>query len=636
MNVPTLMTFTDAFYRTCIKFPSRPAQKFNSELYHNDNNGSFTYDELRQRVEGIACGLLSLGINKGDMAAIMSPSSPHWTQTDLALASIGAISVTIYPTLSMNEVSYIVNDSRSKIIFVGSKELYEKVNADILKMPSLQHIIVLDLAFEGDGNFSYGLTQLLERGKNYSQTNFAIYEAARKDVTLDDPLTILYTSGTTGLGKGVVLTNHNQATRMVGTLDFFGKYEMTPTENDTTLCFLPLSHVFDRGSCQILAIWQGSCIAYADSPATLMTDMQKYNPTWINCVPRLYEKMYITIKQQMSESPTKERIFNWALKIGEEALQYRMDEKGRINMSPNFDLRSKLPLGLRLKFSLADKLFAKIRALFGSNYKLSFSASAAIAPELLTFFYSVGIAVCEGYGSTESFNAAILTPLTACKPGKMGINANGSKSRIAADGELELSAAGIFKEYLNKPEETAESFTEDGWFKTGDLVEIDEDGYYKMVDRKKAIICLAIGKNVAPAKIENLYSTSSTIEQMFTIGDERNFITTLLIPNFTYFIELFEKENIEYDKSKLVYAQIAGAELCIQVGEDFINQPRLREAIAAEVKANNELLEDFEVIKKYAILPSRFTEETGELTPTLKVKKRVVLEKYKDIIDGLY
>ncbi len=636
MHDQTLVTFGDAFYRTCTKFPAQPAQKFNSALYHNDNNGTFTYDELKHRVEKIACGLLSLGIEKSDMISIMAPSSPHWTQADLAIASIGAISVTIYPTLSLHEVSYIVNDSQSKILFVGSKELLAKVLAGINQMPSLKHIIVLDLTFKSDDNLALGFSQLIEMGETYSKTNFANYEAHRKAVTLDDPLTILYTSGTTGLGKGVVLTHWSQASRMVGTLNFFDKYGMTPNERDTTLCFLPLSHVFDRGSCQILAIWQGACIAYADSPATLMADMQKYNPTWINCVPRLYEKIYITIKQQMGASPAKEKIFNWAVKVGEEALKYRTDANGRINMSPDFDLPSKLPLGLRLKFTIADKLFAKIRALFGSNYKFSFSASASIAPELLTFFYSIGVAVCEGYGSTESFNAAILSPLTACKPGRMGINANGSASRIAADGELELSAAGIFREYLNKPEETAEAFTEDGWFKTGDLVEIDADGYYKMVDRKKAIICLATGKNIAPAKIENLFSTSSSVEQMFVIGDEKNYITTLIVPNFGYFIELFDKEKIEYDKSKLVYAEIAGAQLCIQVGDDFIAQPRLRDLIAAEVKANNESLEEFEVIKKYAILSNRFTEETGELTPTLKTKKRVILEKYADVINTLY
>lgn len=455
MHDQKLITLGDAFYRTCTNFPSRPAQKFNPDLYHGDNGGQFTYDELRLRVEDIACGLLSLGIAKDDMVSIMAPSGPHWTQTDLALANIGAISVTIYPTLSFYEMSYIVNDSQSICLVVANVQLLQKALAGIKEMPSLKHIIVLDLAYQGDNDFVLGFSQLIKLGQEYRKTNFDVYESCRKAVTIDDPLTILYTSGTTGLGKGVVLTHWCHASRMVGTRNFFAKYGMTPTEQDTTLCFLPLSHVFDRGSCQILALWQGSCIAYADSPATLMADMQKYNPTWINCVPRLYEKIYITIKQQMAASPMKEKIFNWAVKVGEEALEYRTDEKGRINMSPDFDLPSKLPLGLRLKFAIADKLFAKIRALFGTNYKLSFSASASIAPELLRFFYTIGLAVCEGYGSTESFNAAILTPLTACKPGRMGINANGSESRIAADGELELSGAGIFREYLNKPEETA-------------------------------------------------------------------------------------------------------------------------------------------------------------------------------------
>ncbi|MGE5405575.1 MAG: AMP-dependent synthetase, partial [Candidatus Saccharibacteria bacterium] len=355
-----------------------------------------------------------------------------------------------------------------------------------------------------------------------------------------------------------------------------------------------------------------------------------------NCVPRLYEKIFITFQQEMAKSPTKKKLFDWALGVGREVLAYRTDDHGRINLSPAFDLKSKLPLGLRMKYAMADKLFAKIRALFGNRYRFSFSASAGIAADLITFYYILGLSVVEGYGSTESFNACTLNNIEGLKPGKVGPPANGNLGRVAADGEYEIAGAGVFIGYLNKPEETAESFTPDGWFKTGDLVEMDEDGYVKIVDRKKAIICLATGKNVAPAKIENLFSTSHYIEQIFVIGDERPCISTLIVPNFNYFIEMFDREGIAYDKNKLKYSYATGAPICIEVGDDFINQPKLQELIAQDVEVANERLENFEAIKIYEVIKRRFTEENDELTPTQKTKKRVILANYKDLIDEMY
>lgn len=324
------------------------------------------------------------------------------------------------------------------------------------------------------------------------------------------------------------------------------------------------------------------------------------------------------------------------MNVGLQALKYREDENGCYNMHPNFDLKSRLPLGLKIQYSIADKIFAKVRGLFGKRFHHSFSASAAISPDLLRFYYALGLAVIEGYGSTESFNAAILNPITACKPGYMGKEANGSKCRVSKDGELELSGAGIFKGYLNKPKETKETFTRDGWFKTGDIVELSSDGYFKFIERKKGIICTSIGKNVAPAKIENLFSTSNWVEQIFLVGDEKPFITALIVPNFANFMALFKREGITYDESKLVYEDVGGMQLCVQVGDDFINNYRLKELIDKDVKEANKHLEKFEQIKNYTILNQRFTESNGMLTPTQKTKKRVIVEVFKDEINKMY
>jgi long-chain acyl-CoA synthetase len=624
------------FYNTCEKFPDRDAQLFNPKLYYNDHNGRLTWSQMKNRVEAMACGLMSFGLEKGDMVGIMAASSPHWTQADMAICCSGGVSVTIFPTLSFKEAGYIMKDSGSKFLFVGDEKNLQMMLSHYAEMPALKKIIVLDLGYKSNDERVIGLKDFIAIGEEWKKNNYPEYIARKDSININDWYTIIYTSGTTGEGKGVVLSHFNGVSRMAGVDEFWERYGMAIDETDRTLCFLPLSHIFDRGSCQLAAILHGSTIAYADKPGTLLEDMQKYNPTWINCVPRLYEKIYIQFRQTMEESPLKKKIFDWALKVGTEALEYRKDEKGCYNMHPSFDLASRLPLGLRIKYKIADKLFAKIRALFGNRFRHSFSASAGIAPELLKFFYTIGLAVVEGYGSTESFNACILNPVTACKPGYVGINANGGQSRIAEDGELEISEAGVFSQYLNKPEVTKESFTEDGWFKTGDLVIQDDYGYYKIIDRKKAIICTAVGKNIAPAKLENLFSTSSYVEQIFFIGDERNYITALIVPNFNYFMTLFDKEGINYDKSQIVFDDSSGVAICTKVGEDFVSHPRLVELIQKEVDSANKQLESFELIKNFAILRERFTENNGMLTPSQKTKKRVILEKYADVIEKMY
>ncbi len=633
---PSFKTVSEYFRYTCERIPYRKAQVFNPDLYGGDNRGEFTWEEMRQRVDAIAGGMLKLEMERQERVGLMSHSSPYWTHVDMALSNAAGVSVTIYPTLSAREVAYIVDDSSLRFLFVGSAETAEMIIENIQLMPGLKKIIVMDLFHVPSHEKVMSMKQLMDEGSEWLKNNTDQYEKRWKSLTEDDWYTILYTSGTTGQGKGVILPHWSAVSRIEGVRNFFGKCGMYVDDSDVTLCFLPLSHIFDRGSCQLLALAQGSLISYADKPGTLLADMQKYNPTWINCVPRLYEKIYITFQQQIAASPVKKRLFDWAMKVGLRALEYRKDENGCYNMSPDFDLKSRLPFGLRLQFKIADRLFAKVRALFGNRFRYSFSASAGISPDLLKFFYAMGFAVVEGYGSTESCNACILNPITACKPGFMGIDANGSASRIAEDGELEISGAGIFKGYLNKPEENEEAFTEDGWFKTGDLVIKDDQGYIKMVDRKKAIICTAVGKNIAPAKLENQFATSSYIEQVFLVGDERNYITALLVPNFNYFVERYREENIPFDEQALVWSDAPGADICMSVGNNFVETQFLKDLVATEVEKANENLEGFEKIKNYTILTSRFSEENGQLTPTQKAKKRVILEVYGDKIDAMY
>ena len=631
------LTMSQAFYKTVENFPDLVAQLYNPKLYGGDGGGKLIWQEVCERVEQIALGLLALGLEKKQRVAIMAPNSPYWTQTDIAVINCGSVLVTIYPTLSINEAAYIINDSASEYLYVGNQEILDRILAGLDKIPRLKKIIIMDMSYKSEDNpLVMSLKELMDLGKSNFDQHREEYEIRWKGNTLDDWATILYTSGTTGAGKGVILSHWCMSSRVDGAFEYFMNVGHPLNEKDRVLSFLPLSHIFDRACSQWAAIWIGASIAYADSAATLANDMPLYNPTWFSCVPRLYEKIYMQFQQQLAASSAKKKLFDWAMAVGEKALAYRTDDHGRIDMRPEVDLKSRLPLKLRLQYTIADKLFAKVRAVFGSRFRFSFSASAGIAPELLRFFYVIGLPVLEGYGLTETCSAVTYNPMYGAKPGTIGPEANRSKARMARDGELEIGGAGIFLGYLNKPEETEVAFTPDGWFRTGDLVEVDEDGYYKIVDRKKAIICLATGKNVAPLKIESRFATSLAVEQIFVIGDERTYISALMVPSFNFFIDLFQKQGINYDSSKLKFADIHGTRLCVEVGKDFISQPILKMMVAEAVAEANKGLEEFETIKQYQIITSRFTEENGELTPTQKTKKRVILENYKDTIEALY
>ena len=322
-----LSTVTRRFIENSKEHAGKDLQRFNAALYNGDNNGKMTWGEVYARVENYACGLMSIGLGKQDMAGIMSASGPYWTHADMALACSNGVSVAIYPTLSFKEASYIINDSGSKFLFLRGNNVLKMMLDGFDQMPKLQKIIVMDREYKSNDPRVISMGDLEKAGIEWKKDgkNYDAYIARRDGVALDDIYTILYTSGTTGQGKGVVLTHHNCSARMNGVNEFFNYCGMGFKSEYTTLCFLPLAHIFDRGSCQGAAIFNGCTIAYADSPGTLLNDLQKYNPHWINCVPRLYEKIYIQLQQKMGESGPKRKLFDWALKVGEEVFMQRYD-----------------------------------------------------------------------------------------------------------------------------------------------------------------------------------------------------------------------------------------------------------------------------------------------------------------------
>ncbi|MCL1864767.1 MAG: AMP-binding protein [Spirochaetes bacterium] len=624
------------FYNSCSRFPDRNAQLFNGKLYPDDSKGSLTWHELMVRVESIGSGLMSLGLNKGDRAAIMSPNTPYWTHADMALACTGGVSVAIFPTLINKEIEYIMNNSESRFIFVGNEGLLDNLMESFNNIPKLEKVIILDFKYVSNDRRIIGLKELIEKGDSWKDENYNKYIERKDSIGPDDWYTIIYTSGTTMPERGVILTHFNCSSKVAGTDEFLERYNMTISENDTTLCYLPLSHIFDRTSCILLAVYHGATIAYADKLETLLDDLRKYNPTWMNCVPRIYEKIYLRLKYILAQRPFRKRVVSWALKIDREVFEYRKNADGCYNMDRDFNVRSKLGLFLRLKFKIAYRILVNIRLLFGNRLRYAFAGTSAIPSELVKFFYAVGVPVVEGYGLTESFGGCILNPITACKPGYIGINACGVQSRISDDGELEIKGAGVFKEYLKNPEWTDELFTDDGWFKTGDLADIDEHGYYRILDRKKSIICTDTGKNISPFKIVDLFSSSDYVEQVLVIGDDRSYITALIVPRFNHFVDMFDKESVRYRKDQLEWDDEGEFRTCVKVGDDFILNFNLQELIKGEVDKANLELEIYEKIKQYTILPERFTEQNGLLTPSHKVKKKEIIEKYADVIEKMY
>jgi long-chain acyl-CoA synthetase len=403
-------------------------------------------------------------------------------------------------------------------------------------------------------------------------------------------------------------------------------------DDDVVMSFLPLAHPYERECGHTSAMMAASPIAYS-SPKTLIEDFQLFKPTLFMSVPRIYERIYMAMREQASKSAVKKKIFDRALATGLRVIEKRQDANGFIDMSEGIDLTEGIGFWLRFKFRLYDKiLFSKVRHLLGGRYRFAFSAAGSLPADLCKVFAAMGVRIIEGYGSTETCNTINLNTLKKILPGSVGPTTVGVESRIAEDGEWQVRGNNIVTEYWNNPEATKEAFTEDGFYKTGDIVEMLADGYIKIVDRKKGLMVLDTGKNVPANKIESKFSISRWVELVFPIGSERKFVTALVVPRFETLIDYFNTNNIPYDKSKLVLVQDP-APMCIEVGEDFIANETLRKLVDEDIQKVNAELEEYEQIRKYTILRRKFTDE---MTPTLKVKRKVVLDKYKDIIDGMY
>ena len=563
---------------------------------------SISSTEMIARAENIALGLYALGLRKGDKAALLAANSPEWTLTDAGCQFSGVIDVPIYTTLAPNAVAYIINDSGSKVFFLQNEKIYERLKSILNDCPTIEKIVLFEESTEITDDRVIPIVELEKSGAELKVQNPQLVKDLIASVESSDIATLIYTSGTTGEPKGVMLSHTNLVSN---TLDAGAEHTFTP--KDKPLSVLPLSHVFERTG-MYLYILSGMAIYYAESIDKVADNLGEVKPTLFVGVPRIFEKVYAKARMRAANaSPLKEKVFDSAIAVAKEYAL--LNERNQ-----------PIPRLLAIKHSIADKLvFSKIRQFFGGNLSFCISGGAALSEDIYLIFTGAGISIMQGYGLTET--SPVITTNTGMNSrlGTVGKPIRNVNIRLAADGEIEVSGANIMLGYYNKPEATREVFTDDGWFKTGDIGTIDADGFLKITDRKKELFKTSGGKYIAPSPIEQMILSSHYVSQVVLVGNDRKFPAALVVPNYEQ-LENYAKTN----------------ELNLKTPAEFCCNSEIVELIQQDINKLTTELSSYEKVKRIALLEKELTIEGGELTPTLKVKRRVVGEKYSREIEKIY
>ncbi len=555
---------------------------------------SKTYDEVGEIVRNLALGLIDLGIEKGDKVALLSNTRPEWTYFDFAALSIGATVVPIYQTNSADECQYVLENSDSVAVVVEDDEQLDKIRRIRDRVPMLEHVIRMT----GESGDALSLAALAKRGAG---GDAAAWEERYRSVTPDDICTFIYTSGTTGPPKGCVISHGNYRAM----LDMVHAVSVVDAE-DITYLFLPLAHSFAL-LIQLGSFDLGAAIAYWErDPLKILPNLAEVRPTYFPSVPRIFEKIYTAATSAVEkEGGLKKAVFERAIDVGRKVRALE-----RAGKRPN-------PI-LATEYKLADKqVLSKIRALFGGRLRLAVTGAAPINPEILSFFDAAGVLVLEGWGMTETSTASTISTPDAFKVGTVGRPFPGCEIKIADDGEILVKGPNIFQGYYKNPEATAETLV-DGWLHTGDIGEIDSDGYVKITGRKKDIIITAGGKNITPANLEAEIKQHPLVSQCVVIGDRRPYLVALVTLD---------------PEEAAAYARDRGLD---QSSEAITQNKDIRDSIETHVEKINQKFARVEQVKKIAILPQDLSQEGGELTPTMKVKRNIVADKYADEINALY
>jgi len=568
----------------------------------NDVYKGITYKELKEETDLFAFGLKELGLKKNDSVAIISENRPEWVYADFAMQLLGIINVPLYPSLTSDSIEYILNDSEAKAIIVSTGFQLNKVLKIVKNCKHIKHIIIFNDLEDGDDKEKIvTFKEVQEKGKKLKKSNPELLEKTSKEISQNDVCTIIYTSGTTGEPKGVILTHRNIISNVNGALEIF-----PITKDDIFLSFLPLCHIFERMAGYYTAFAAGCTIYYAESIEKVATNLQEAKPTLMTSVPRLFERIQSRIiKNVESQSTTKQKIFYWALEIGKQFVAAK--KKGSI------------PFTLSAKHRIADKLvFTKLRERTGGRLRFFISGGAALSKELGEFFEAVGIQIVEGYGLTESSPVIAANRPDDYKFGTVGKPLPGVEIKIASDGEILARGPNIMQGYFKKKRETEETVV-DGWLHTGDIGVFDSEGFLMITDRKKHLFKTSAGKYIAPTPIENIFLTSKYIDQFVLIGDRRMFLSALIVPDYEALKEYADAHKIAYSSE----SELTGNEKIYKLIEDDMS--KLQKKLA-----------NYERVRKFALLDKPFTIETGEITPSLKIKRKVVEEKYNYLIEQMY
>lgn len=585
----------ETFKNTVQKRGSAPCFRFKTSKGWK----SLGWDAIYLQVLDLVGGLRKLGIQKGDRVGIFSQSRYEWTVADLSILSSGAVSIPIYQSSLPDQAAYILQNAEAKVVFVEDLAQLKKIQQVRGELPHLKQIILFDSKGVSKEEGIYSLEDILVLGSRQGEK---VFNEMASMLTSEDEASYVYTSGTTGHPKGAILTHGNfisELRALEPILNSASYYE--------SLLFLPLAHILAR-VVQFAQIEQGFIQCYAESIDKLMDNIDEVKPHFMASVPRIFEKVHTKVLQGVeSGSNAKKKIFSWAVDVGKKRWEFIKTKKP-------------VPFSLKMQWALAYKLvFSKLHEKLGGRVEFFISGGAPLSPEISEFFHAAGFFILEGYGLTETTGAITCSTLTDIKIGCVGKDLPDVEIKIAEDGEILVRGGVVFKGYYKRPEATKEALSPEGWFRTGDIGQIDSDGYLKITDRKKDIIITAAGKNIAPQNIENLIKTDPLISQVVVHGDKRKYLSAL--------VTLDPNEVEAYAKEK---------EIPFQDYADLVKNKKIHGLIQERIEGFNKKLAKYETVKKFAILENDFSVETGELTPTLKVKRKYTSQKYQNILNEFY
>ena len=562
---------------------------------------NITWNELYSSVIKISAYLRQFGIKKGDRIGLLSENRPEWVFADLAILSVGAVVVPLYPTSSPKEVEYIVTNSECKILFLSTNSQFQRLKLSISSLASIKQTIIFDSLDISQQNVK-SLPALLDSFQLDGSAN-AKFEAGVSQVKLDDLATIIYTSGTTGPPKGVMLSHRNF---LVNCYD--AKEALPAGKDDIFLSFLPLSHVFERMGGYYLSFLSGSTIAYAENMSTVPENLFEVKPTITCAVPRFFEKMYARIQSQIDEKgELSKRIFKWAVNVGQKVNSFKRQNRS-------------LPFGLKCQYIIAYRLvYSKIYQKMGGRLRCFISGSAPLSKELAEFFYSVGILILEGYGLTETSPVISVNRWGHFKFGSVGLPMKHIETRIADDDEIVVKGPSVMVGYYKNEAATKEAI-QDGWFHTGDLGKLDSEGFLYITGRKKDVIKTSGGKMISPQNIENLLLVDPLFSQVVLVGDKHNFITALIVPNFEQVGLILKEKNIFLNETP----------------HDLVREGAVHELFRERIDERTKDLASYEKIKYFTLFPFEFSQEKGEMTLTLKIRRQTVVQHYAEVINRMY